>query len=132
VLLPVSEYNIVPYMAAADTLLSEASSTVFDFLALDRTGVIYDMPSNRLAHSDGMPLLEVDNREFLKDAFVHVGAPEELRAGILRALSPTPEMRTAAARDRARLFHKLDGRASERLKATVEALLAEGGHENGA
>jgi hypothetical protein len=30
------------------------------------------------------------------------------------------------------LFHQLDGRASERLKATIEALLQEGGHEHGA
>jgi len=37
VLLPPSEYNIVPYMAAADTLISEASSTVFDFLAIGKT-----------------------------------------------------------------------------------------------
>jgi hypothetical protein len=132
VLLPVSEYNIMPYMAAADTLLSEASSTVFDFLALGRTGIIYDLPSDRLAHSDGMPLLEQDNREFLKDAFVHVRAPDELAAGIARARAPTDAMRAAADRERAHLFHLLDGRASERLKATIEALLAEGGHQNGA
>jgi len=132
VLLPISEYNIMPYMAAADTLLSEASSTVFDFLALDRTGIIYDLPSDRLKHSDGMPLLELDNREFLKDAFVHVRTPEDLAAGIARALAPTPAMRAAAARERAHLFHMLDGKASERLKTTIEALLEEGGHENGA
>jgi hypothetical protein len=41
-------------------------------------------------------------------------------------------MRAAADRERAHLFHLLDGRASERLKATIEALLAEGGHLNGA
>src|SRR5262245_10816309 len=58
VLLPMEEYNIVPYMAAADTLMSEASSTVFDFLALGKTGVIYGLPSDTLTHSDGQPLLE--------------------------------------------------------------------------
>jgi hypothetical protein len=105
---------------------------VFDFLALDRTGIIYDLPSDRLKHSDGMPLLELDTREFLKDAFVHVQSPAQLAAGIARALAPTAEMRAAAARDRAMLFHQLDGRASERLKATIEALLQEGGHEHGA
>jgi hypothetical protein len=131
VLLPPTEYNIVPYMAAADVLLSEASSTVFDFLALGKTGIVYDLDCDRLRHSDGMPILDEDNREFLKDAFVHVGTPAGLGAAIERALAPTPEMKAAADRERARFFFGLDGRASERLKATVERLLEEGGHENG-
>lgn len=130
VLLPPSEYNIVPYMAAADTLVSEASSTVFDFLALRKTGIIYDLPSDRLLHSDGQPLLTEDNREFLKGAFVHVGAPDRLGAAIEQALNPTPAMREAADEERAYYFHGLDGRASQRLKDRIEELLAEGGHEN--
>lgn len=124
VLLPMEEYNIVPYMAAADTLLSEASSTVFDFLALGKTGIIYDLPGDRLTHSDGRPILEEDNREFLKDAFVHVAAPGELRDGIARALDPTPQMRVAADRERAYRFFGLDGHASERVKAKIEELLS--------
>ncbi len=129
-LLPFDEYNIVPFYAAADTLISEASSTVFDFLATGKTGVVFDLPSDRLRHSDGEPLLEVDNREFLKDAFVHVAHPSELRDGIERALHPTDAMRAAADRDRGDLFHRLDGRASERFKAKVEELHHAGGHEN--
>lgn len=123
VLLPMEEYNIVPYMAAADTLISEASSTVFDFLALGKTGVIYDLPSDTLKHSDGQPLLEVDNREFLKDAFVHVDRPERLREAIQAALAPTPAMQQAADRERDYLFYKLDGHASERVKAVIEGLI---------
>lgn len=130
VLLPPSEYNIVPYMAAADTLVSEASSTVFDFLALGKTGIIYDLASDRLVHSDGQPLLTEDNREFLKGAFVHVNAPERLGEAIERALQPTPDMRTAADAQRGYYFHGLDGHASQRLKDKVEELLAAGGHDN--
>ena len=115
VLLPVTEYNIVPYMAAADTLLSEASSTVFDFLALGKTGIIYDLPP--LFHSDGQPLLTDDNREFLKDAFVHVGSPDRLGDAIERALHPTDAMRAAADAQRDYYFYGLDGRASRRMKS---------------
>jgi CDP-glycerol:poly(glycerophosphate) glycerophosphotransferase len=125
VLLPMEEYSILPYMAVADTLLSEASSTVFDFLALGKTGVIYDLPHEELRHSDGMPLLEVDNRTFLKDAFVHVDRPENLNDAFQAALSPTPAMRAAADRERGYLFHMLDGKASERVKSAIEALLEE-------
>jgi hypothetical protein len=130
VLLPPDEYNIVPWYAAADTVLSEASSTVFDFLATGKTGIIFDLDGDRLRHSDGEPVLEVDNREFLRDAFVHIRDGGEIGAAVERALQPTAAMREAADRERGRLFVGLDGRASERFKATVEALLAEGGHEN--
>ena len=129
-LVPMEEYNIVPWMAAADTLLSEASSTVFDFLALGKTGVIYDLPGDRLKHSDGMPLLGEDNRAFLKDAFVHVGRPDDLGSALARALAPTAAMRAAQDREREHLFFGLDGHASVRMKASIETLLAEGGHEN--
>ncbi|HWC72462.1 MAG TPA: CDP-glycerol glycerophosphotransferase family protein [Gemmatimonadales bacterium] len=130
VLLPPSEYNIVPYMAAADSLISEASSTVFDFLALGKTGIIYNLPSDRLLHSDGQPLLTEDNRGFLKGAFVHVDAPDRLGEAIEQALHPTAAMRQAADEQRAYYFHALDGHASRRLKDRIEQLLAEGGHEN--
>ena len=123
VLLPMEEYNIVPYMAAADTLMSEASSTVFDFLALGKTGIVYDLPSDTLKHSDGQPLLEVDNRQFLKDAFVHLERPEKLGQAIEAALHPTPTMQEAADRERDYLFYKLDGHASARVKATIESLI---------
>lgn len=130
VLLPMSEYNIMPYMAAAEVLVSEASSAVFDFLAFGKTGVIVDLDCDRLKHSDGRPILTEDNRQFLRDAFVHVAAPGELAAGIGRALHPTPAMTAAAARERDYYFWGLDGRASQRLKDTVERLLQEGGHQN--
>jgi len=128
VLLPATEYNITPYMAAADTLVSEASSTVFDFLALGKCGVIYDLPCERLKHSDGKPLLTEDNGAFLKDAFVHVQSPDQLRVGIERALRPSAEMRAAADRERGYYFYHLDGQASRRFKERIEELYAAGGH----
>jgi hypothetical protein len=130
VLLPMEEYNIVPWMAAADTLMSEASSTVFDFLALGKTGIIYDLPGDSLRHSDGMPLLAEDNRAFLREAFVHIQRPDDLGDGIARALAPTGPMRASADHERGHLFYRLDGQASARMKARIEELLAEGGHEN--
>ena len=126
VLLPVTEYNITPYMAIADTLVSEASSTIFDFLALGKFGVIYDLPCERLKHSDGKPLLTEDNGEFLKGAFAHVQSPDQLRVGIERALHPSAEMRAAADRERSYYFYQLDGQASRRLKKSIEALYAAG------
>ena len=129
-LVPVQDYNIVPLMFAADTLISEASSTVFDFLALNKIGVIYDLDHDNLRHSDGEHILTTDNREFLKGAFVHISRPEQIGEAVRQALNPTDEMLERADEYRDYFFHKLDGNASQRLKDTVERLLKEGTHFN--
>ena len=129
-LVPVHHYNILPLMAAADTLLSEASSTVFDFLALKKLGIIYDLDHDRMRHSDGEHVLSIDNREFLKGAFAHINRPEMIGDAVKQALNPTAEMVEKADRYRDYYFYRLDGRASLRLKETVESLLAEGTHAN--
>jgi hypothetical protein len=130
VLLPFYEYNIVPYYSASDTIISEASSTVFDFLALKKFGIIFDLPCEKLNHSDGQPLLEVDNREFLRDAFVHISSGKDISNAVEKALHPTYEMVQAADTWRDKLFYKLDGRASERFISKMAELYQEGNHEN--
>jgi CDP-glycerol glycerophosphotransferase (TagB/SpsB family) len=130
VLLPFDAYNIVPYYALADTLISEASSTIFDYLAVQKFGIIFDLPCDRLNHSDGEPLLEIDNREFLKDAFVHINSGKQIHEAIEQALHPTEAMKIKAEEYRANMFFKLDGKASERFMSKVEQLYNEGGHEN--
>lgn len=129
-LLPFDEYNIVSYYALADTLISEASSTVFDFLALKKFGIIFDLPGDRLKHSDGEPLLEVDNRTFLEGAFPHINAGSQIQEAVKQAVNPTPEMKQKADAYRSHLFYKLDGKASERFIEKMERLYEEGGHEN--
>jgi len=130
VLLQFDKYNICPYYAVADTLISEASSTIFDFLALGKTGIVYDLPCDNLTHSDGQPLLEIDNREFLKDAFLHIDSPGQINNAIRQALNPAPEMIKQANLYRDKLFYKLDGQAASRMVETIDKLFSEGGHEN--
>jgi hypothetical protein len=72
--------------------------------------------------------LTEDNGEYLKDAFVHVQSPDQLRLGIEQALHPSGAMRAAAERERDYYFYRLDGQASRRLKDRIEALYAAGGH----
>ena len=126
-LIPVEDYNIIPYMAVADTLISEASSTVFDFLAMKKIGIIYNLDHDKLKHSDGEHVLTENNREFLRDAFVHIDKPNQIHAAVESALNPTPEMVVKANEYRDYFFYKLDGWASIRLKEKVEELLSERG-----
>jgi len=130
VLLPFIELNIVPYYALADTVMSEASSTVFDFLAFKKHGIIFDLPCDKLNHSDGEALLEIDNREFLKGAFVHIDSGKQIIHAIEQSINPTREMIERAEKYRERYFYKLDGKATERFVHKMEELFYEGGHEN--
>ena len=124
-IIPKDDYNILPLLYAADTLISEASGAITEFLATGKTGVIYNLDNESLTHSDGEALLGFDNRKYLKDSFVHINNPEELKDGIERALHPTVEMKEAQKADRDRIFYKLDGKASHRVKQTIERLILE-------
>ncbi len=130
VLVPPDEHNILPFIFVADTMITEASSTMFEFLAIGKHGIIYNLPYEKLRHHDGTPILGEDNREFLKNAFVHIDSPEELPAAIEKALNPDDEMVEAAERYRKELFYKLDGNASRRIVDKLFELYREGGHEN--
>ena len=72
----------------------------------------------------------LDNREFLKGAFIHIDRGDQIQLAIEQALDPTSEMKTKADEYRQNLFYKLDGHAAERFVAKVEELYYEGGHEN--
>ncbi len=124
ILLPVEEFRIMPYVAAADIVISEASSTLFEFLAAGKHGIIVDLTHEKLRHHDGEPLLEIDPRELLSQSFVHIRNPEELSAAIHQALHPTEAMRSALLQDQKTYFDPNDGHAAERIVAHLEEALA--------
>ena len=122
IIIPKDDYNILPLLYVADTLVSEASGAITEFLATGKTGIIYNLNQESLKHSDGESLLGFDNRKYLKDSFVHINTPEDLPAGIKLALNPTDEMKKAQKTDKEKIFYKLDGNASIRVKQIVEKL----------
>jgi len=123
VLLPKEEYSILPYLHIADTMLTEASSTMFEFLATGKTGIIHTLDSEKLKHSDGTPILDEDNRVFLKDAFVHFSDPEKIKDAIEDALAIDEAREKRKEEVKKELFYCLDGNASGRVKKIVEMLL---------
>jgi hypothetical protein len=119
-LIPPDRHNIIPFIYVADTMLSEASSTIFEFLALGRVGIIFDLECDRLSHHDGMPLLDEDNRMFLEGAFVHINEASQIGGAVERALNPGPDMKTRIGEMKNLLFYKLDGHASDRIVSIIE------------
>ena len=130
IVIPKDYYNILPLMYASDTLISEASSTVFDYLATEKTGIIYDLDQESMKHSDGKYLLTEDNQKFLAESFVHVSDPGNLKEGIYQALNPSEDMQAMAKKERDYYFHMLDGQAANRTKSEIKRLFNDGTHFN--
>ncbi len=119
-LIPPEHHNIIPFIFVADTMLSEASSTIFEFLALGRVGIIFDLECEKLSHHDGMPILDEDNRMFLEGAFVHIDDAGRIGEAVERALWPQPAMKARVEEMKNLLFYKLDGHASDRIVNIIE------------
>jgi len=124
-LIPENDYDIFPYLFLADTMISDTSSVINEFLALNKFGIIYVLPYEQLNHSDGMPVLSIDPEEWLKGAFPHMHKPEDLLPAVREALHPTEAMKAKLTEYRDYFFSGLDGKAGQRVKTEIERLLAE-------
>jgi len=122
-LAPKTEHNMLPFLAVADTLVSEGSSVINEFLALGRCGVIVDLEDEKLRHHDGQPLLEERTDQWLRESFVHIKDADELPEALETALQPDTARLEALQRDREYLYTYTDGKASRRVKDAVERLL---------
>ncbi|MFC1887794.1 CDP-glycerol glycerophosphotransferase family protein [Candidatus Cloacimonadota bacterium] len=119
------DYDIYPYLNLADTLISDTSSVVNEFLALGKHGIIYVLPDSKLKHSDGMDSVSINPVEWLQGAFPHVSDPADILSAVQSALNPTLEMKKKLNEYRAYFFTGLDGKSSLRVKATIDEIMKE-------
>ncbi|KAA3615696.1 MAG: CDP-glycerol glycerophosphotransferase [Calditrichaeota bacterium] len=117
------DFDIYPYLNLADTIISDTSSVINEFLALGKHGIIYVLPHEKLNHSDGMPVLSIDPAEWLKGAFPQMHKPEDLLPAVESALNPTTEMKQKLEEYKNYFFTGLDGRSGERVKAEIDKLM---------
>lgn len=122
-LVPRQEHNMMPYMFASDTMISDGSSVINEFLALGRVGIIFDLDDDNLKHSDGQPLLENPSSQWLKDSFIHIQSAKDLRQAVAEALAPSAERQKQLSKDRDYIFSYLDGRSAERVKEKLDQLI---------
>lgn len=118
-----NDFDIYPYLYLADTMISDTSSVINEFLALGKIGIIYVLPYKKLNHSDGMPVLSIDSAEWLKGAFPHITSPAELKSAVDQALHPTVEMKKKLAAYRNYFFTGLDGKSGKRVKLKIDKLM---------
>jgi CDP-glycerol glycerophosphotransferase (TagB/SpsB family) len=121
------KHDIMPFMFIADTMISDGSSVINEFLALGRCGIIYDMNENKLRHTDGQQILEDSSAAWLKDSFIHVQEPEQLSQAVEEALNPSRERKEKIKKDREYIFSYTDGKSAERVKIKTDELLSQQG-----
>jgi len=122
-LIPKDDFDIYPYLYLADTMISDTSSVLNEFLALGKHGIIYVLPFEKLNHSDGMPILSIDPKDWLTDAFPHMHQPDDLLPAVESALNPTAAMKQKLNEYRSYFFTGLDGNASKRVKQKIDELM---------
>ncbi|MCF7858932.1 MAG: CDP-glycerol glycerophosphotransferase family protein [Candidatus Cloacimonetes bacterium] len=119
------DFDIYPYLSLADTLISDTSSVINEFLALGKFGIIYVLPESQLKHSDGMESVSIAPKDWLKGAFPHMYKPEDLLTAVKTALNPTDKMKQKLKEYRQYFFTGLDGKSSQRVKAKIDDIMKE-------
>ncbi len=117
------EFDVYPYLMLADTLISDTSSVINEFLAIEKYGIIYVLPMNKLKHSDGMESVSVDPAKWLQGAFAHMFQPNDLLPAVEKALNPTEEMKQKLQEYRDYFFTGLDGKSSARVKTKIDEIM---------
>jgi hypothetical protein len=123
-LVPRDDHNIMPYLWAADTMISEGSSVINEYLGLGKCGIIVDLDDSGMRHHDGDPLLEEHPAEWLRESFVHIARGEDLPAAVHEAVNPSSQRKECLDRDKRYIFSCTDGSSSLRVKQAIESLLA--------
>ena len=118
-LLPLTEINIIPYYKVADLLLTEASSTAFEFLAIGKPSIVCNFFHLRHKH-------KLFNKRFTKsrmdyefkkqlDFAYQLKAPDELPEVARIALSETSDYHKRTASTAEYYLGKVDGNAAKRV-----------------
>ncbi len=117
-LLPFSKYNIVPFFNKATILISDISSTLFEFLAVNRPVIQTNYFTYRFKHRLFPTVYKhrFDQDRFDQIDFTHrIDYPDELNNAILSALNKNDELGDKRKIARDTYLHNCDGKASERL-----------------
>ena len=111
--------DVMPYLKAADVLVSDASSVVFQYLAVDRPIVQINNPERHAS-----PHYDPRGFEWLwRDVGQQIDHVEDLPAAVARALDDPSLGAERRAHYRRELFGALtDGRAAERLADKIDEL----------
>lgn len=113
------EYSLVPFMAAADILISEASSAFFEFAALDKPIVWCDFLKLRLGYRGIFKFrftqrMDADIAPY-RDIGIHAGTYKNLKKAVDSQITNPGQFRANRIRYTKELIGETDGKVSERI-----------------
>ena len=117
--------SIVPFMTVSDTLLSEASSTLFEFAALNKPVIWLDFVKLRLGYR-GIFKFRLKNRMdslmvLYENIAAHVSSPKHLHSVITKQLKCKDELSVQRKKATQELIGDLDGQVSNRICNYIES-----------
>ena len=126
-LLDSSDYNIIPYFLIADVLISDLSSTIFEFLPLNRPIIQVECLKLRLRHrifsKRFKKKLDLERMQEL-DFVYKVDYSSELHRSIAFATDHPEEMSDLRQVAHSHYLYKNDGKSSYRLVNEIEKKLS--------
>ena len=128
-LLPPEQYNIVPYLEAADVLVSEASSTLYEMMALDKPVIVNRFYKLRLSHRLFRnrlfrKRLDAKMNDDTRATCYELNSPRQLGERLAEALSPDDPFAEARATTKREMLGPLDGQSSMRIRDILLARLS--------
>lgn len=119
------DYNIIPLYRAADVMLTEASSTIYEMMALQKHVIICDFYKKKLSHKISEKRmfrrrLDRGMKSDLYDFCYHINSPIELPEVLDRCFNKPDPFIDIRKKYIKKMLYKLDGKTSERI---VDVLL---------
>jgi CDP-glycerol glycerophosphotransferase (TagB/SpsB family) len=127
-LVPPTMYNITPFYKISDLLITEASSTIYEMLALDKPVLVNRFYKLKLSHRLFKKRLyrarlnEEMERE-ISDFCFEVNQPKELPGVIEDALNNVKSKLSVMEKYKNKMLYGLDGNASLRVRDEILARL---------
>ncbi len=124
-LLPPDFYNITPLYRSADILLSEASSTIYEMMALDKPVVLATFFQLKLSHRLFKSRLykrrlDSEMSQQMTDFCFYLNRPKELPVILKNAFDRNSEFQERRDYYKKEMLYKLDGKVSERILNYLE------------
>jgi len=118
-LAPIDDVNIIPFMAVADVLISDASSTLFEFAALNKPVVWCDFYKLRWSYRGIFSYRFKDrmDEDLYKyaDIAIHASAYENLKQCVTSQIQQSGQFAGIRAKYTENLAGRVDGKCSERV-----------------
>lgn len=128
-LLSKEDFDIIPFLASADLLLSDISSTIFEFLPLNRPILLNEFYTLRLKHRVFRKRFyrKLDLARLGKIDFVRwISEPDHTGTLIMDGLEHPEELKEERNQARNRYLYGSDGQASARLVDILESRIKTG------